>query len=200
MWGDLFFRRFHIDVGEQGSSLSSWPVNDRNHVCNLKNKETFNRKEQSLHFRKEQGVCLHSSFYYTSGRYCLGWPLCSFLQIWNANTSRRPFLTGVWESFLFNKDNVSGKVSYSTKTILSSQPRVSSLLKTMWLCTIVELLIVIAPLWGAIYICSVENIFLQTSHLYPSHRSTPEPLSICCSSFYLYTTCWKSPCSKPLGF
>ena len=75
---------------------------------------------------------------------------------------------------------------------LANQRKVSSLLTRALL---------FACLWGApIHVCSVENIFLQTSHLSSFHRYSPAPVSICCSSSYLCATCWRSPSTKPLGF
>ena len=94
-------------------------MNDRNHVCNLKNKETINRKEQSLHFRKEQGVCSHSSFYYISGP-LLSWLtsllISSNLECQHESKAFSHWCLGkflvqqrqlcAWESFLFNQDNI----------------------------------------------------------------------------------------------
>ena len=37
---------------------------------------------------------------------------------------------------------------------------------------------------------------LQTSHLSSFHRSSPAPVSICCSSFYLCTRCHRIKVSK----
>ena len=67
------------------------------------------------------------------------------------------------------------------------------------ICTICRALLV-ASLWGAIYICSVDSILLQTSHISYFHRSSPAPVTICCSFFYLYATSWRSVSIEFLGY